>query len=96
MEIEGEIELIRYVPLYMYWCASNSDREGELVFDFTVSALAEFRRCKDPKNSGLNFRYLCSTEQRAVVVDFLNWCKSELCLRNKPTIDRAIKKWSVS
>ena len=96
MEIEGCIELIRYVPSYMYWCASNPDREGELVFDFTVSALAEFGRCTDPQNSSLNFRYLCNAEQKAVVIDFLNWCKSELYLCNKAQIDRAIIKWSVS
>lgn len=70
-----EIPLIRAVPLYMLWCVENSNREDELIFDNTISALNTYARAKDPENETNNFRYSLDRDQAQMIVNFLFWCK---------------------
>ena len=94
MEIGETFDSEIDVPTYMLWCAENPSKEPELVFDYTLDALEEYGRCKDPANTDLNFKYRCSPEQVGVVVSFLSWCESELQLVDKNQISRALDRWS--
>lgn len=93
MWIKKQINLMIYVPSYMLWCLKNKESEGNLVCDFTLNALAEYGRAKDKENSYLNFKYLCNTEQKGIVYDFIKWCKENLELINEKQIQRILKYW---
>jgi len=94
MWIKKKINLMAYVPSYILWCLKNIDSEGNLICDYTLNALAEYGRTKDKKNSYLNFKYLCNTEQKAVVYNFLKWCKENLGFINEKQLERALKHWA--
>src|SRR3990170_2209665 len=68
------VDLRVIVPAYMIWCVRNADEHGTLIPDFTVEALAEFGRAKNPEIAHLNFKHTCSPQQRAIVAEFLRWC----------------------
>ncbi|VAX01270.1 hypothetical protein MNBD_GAMMA21-1984 [hydrothermal vent metagenome] len=92
MEIEGEAEYFKLVPVYMLWYLKYKDEK--LVDMNIVSALAEYGRTKMKENSYLNFMYLCNSEQKRVVTNFLEWCAKEISTANKTQIERAVKNWS--
>jgi hypothetical protein len=89
--LENEIDYMAYVPSYVLWCIKNKDIDGNLIFDHTIKALAEFGRAKDTNNR-LNFKFLCNDEQKELIYNFLNWCLTNL-LCNKAHVIRAIKNW---
>ncbi|MBM4206717.1 MAG: hypothetical protein FJ190_01455 [Gammaproteobacteria bacterium] len=92
--VNDKIDLMAHVPNYMLWCLKNRD-EGNLICDYTISALAEFGRNKNPKDENLNFKFLCNKKQKEVVSRFLNWCYSNvLCHEEK--LSRTIKRWEAS
>ena len=91
--LNSGIDYMIYVPSYMLWCVKNGDSDGNLVTDYTITALAEFGRAKSLENK-LNFKFLCNNEQRAVVYNFLNWCLSNL-ICNEEQVLRAIKNWHI-
>ena len=93
MSLVPEIPLMECVPLYMFWCMENKEKEGELIIDYTIAALAEFGRAKNPHDNSLNFKFLCDKHQREVVLRFLKWRASQLCLDYNPTLFRAIRSW---
>ncbi|MCW9027897.1 MAG: hypothetical protein OQJ80_03105 [Kangiella sp.] len=86
-------DLINLVPSYMLWCARNRDVDGNLVIDYTVNALAEYGRSKNPNIEHLNFKFLCSSKQKLVVLQFLQWCLAEELLVNEVQVQRACKHW---
>ena len=92
MELPGSIDLMAAVPAYMLWCTQHPD-SAELVSDFTLAALAEYGRCKNPDNRYLNFRYLCSPNQLEVVVSFLEWAAQTFPFSTPDMIDRALRNW---
>jgi hypothetical protein len=91
--LKEDVDFMVYVPSYMLWCLKNKDDEGSLVFDNTISALAEFGRSKNPQMPHLNFKFLCNDRQKELVCRFLNWCRSDLMLNYGEQLDRAIKNW---
>jgi len=92
MELEGEIDHLKFVPAYMLWCIRNKDLK--LVDLNTVNALAEYGRTKMKENNYLNFMYLCNPEQKNIVLRFLEWCLNEILTVDETQVERAIKNWS--
>lgn len=92
MELEENINYLKYVPSYMLWCIKNKD--SELVDEYTINALAEYGRSKSKENTYLNFMHCCSIEQKLVVIQFLEWCKKEIDTTDNNQISRAISNWS--
>ena len=93
--IKDKIDLMVYVPNHMLWCLKNKDLDGNLVSSYTISALAEFGRSKNPEYEHLNFKFLCNDKQQEVVYRFLNWCLLNLLLCNKEQLLRTIKRWEI-
>ncbi|WP_072427066.1 hypothetical protein [Chitinimonas taiwanensis] len=93
MGIKEQFDLLALVPTYMHWCTTSNDR-ASLVFDGTLHALAEYGRCKSPEIRHLNFRHQCSPAQKAAVLDFLEWCKSEEIMLNEQQLSRALRNWA--
>jgi hypothetical protein len=93
--LKEEVDYMVYVPSYMLWCLKNKDDEGSLVFNDTISALAEFGRSKNPQIIHLNFKFLCDDRQKKLVCQFLKWCRSDLLLIYEEQLDRAIKSWEL-
>jgi hypothetical protein len=85
--------LMQLVPAYMTWCLRNQESSFTLVPDYTVNALAEFGRHKSANTLHLNFKHLCTAEQRAVVVQFLEWGLSPEQILDTEQIERALKHW---
>jgi hypothetical protein len=96
MWLDEEINYMVYVPIFMVWCLLNKHDEGILVYDHTISALSEFGRCKNRHLNHLNFKFLCNTEQKELVYQFLIWCRSKLSLPYEKQLDRTIKSWALS
>ncbi len=94
MWLKEEVDLAKYVPSYMYWVARNGIDEHGLVSDHTLSALAEYGRCKDGDIKHLNFKHLCNPKQKEVVINFLKWCQTNLLISDSEQVLRAIKQWS--
>ena len=92
----SDLEPLQYMPSYMAWCVQNRDMDGNLICMYTINALAEFGRCKNPDLTYLAFKFRCSPEQKQAVIGFLNWSLANLPLENKEQIGRAIKQWSGS
>ncbi|GAB2886032.1 hypothetical protein GCM10027046_13130 [Uliginosibacterium flavum] len=93
MEIRGAApDVMSTVPAYMLWCAAHPG-DTSLITDWTVNALAEFGRSKDPQSAWLNFRFRCTQEQRQVVVCFLEWSLNETPFLNEKQIERARRNW---
>lgn len=95
MWLQIEIDHMVYVPSYMLWCIRNKDKDGNLVCDYTISALAEYGRVKNTNNNA-HFKFRCSTEQRELVCLFLSWCEDNLDFCNVEQIQRSIKQWRKS
>jgi len=95
MWLKIEIDHMVYVPSYMLWCIRNKDKDGNLVCDYTISALAEYGRVKSTNNNA-HFKFRCSTEQRELVCLFLSWCEYNLDFCNVEQIQRSIKQWRKS
>ena len=93
MWLNSEINYMIYVPSYMIWCIKNKEIDGNLICDNTIRALAEYGRAKKPDNPYLNFKFLCSSQQKELVCLFLSWCDSNLELCNTEQIERSIKHW---
>jgi len=93
MWIKSEIDYMVYIPSYMLWCIRNKDKDGNLVGDNTISALAEFGRMK---SSNTSFKSHCSTEQKKLICLFLSWCEINLDFCNKEQIKRSLKQWRKS
>jgi hypothetical protein len=91
MEINGDIDYLKVVPVYMTWCCRFKD--FKLVDYYTVNALAEYGRAKDSKNSYLNFKFLCNPVQITAVTSFLSWCDAEILTSNSDQIKRALTHW---
>ena len=91
---QGPSTLLVLVPAYMAWCVRNSHRPEALVHDYTLNALAEFGRSKNPAIEHLNFKHLCSPEQQDVVAKFLSWCLDPTLLLHTEQIERALKHWA--
>ena len=91
--IDPNLPLIKAVPLYMLWCIDHETEEGKLVFEETINALNEYSREKNQNNRSLGFKFSCNEIQQKVVVQFLQWCKSNLMLDYEPSLSRAIKNW---
>jgi len=85
------VPLLRAVPLYMLWCIDNSSQEGELVFDYTISALNTYAREKSTDPEG--FKFACNILQSQTVLQFLEWCQTDLGQDYDPSLSRAIKNW---
>ena len=96
MEIDGQPDLLRYVPAYMLWCIRNKDNYDQLVTDYTINALAVYGRSGHADNSHLNFRWRCNAGQIAAVVAFLNWCLENLSVVDDAQIKRSLKRWSLA
>ena len=92
-EAEPLNEWLVIMPAYMSWCIRSPFRDELLVLDHTVTALANFGRFTDPEPNHLNFRSLCSPAQRAVVIEFLNWCNSGEVLVLQEQVERSIRQW---
>ena len=88
-----KVPLIRAVPLYMLWCIDHATEEGELVFDYTISALNTYAREKKSVNESQGFKFSCSQIQIKVIRQFLHWCKTDLMSDYEPSLSRAIKNW---
>ncbi len=88
-----KIPLIQAVPLYMLWCVDHATEEGELVFDYTISALNKYARAKEPSIEWQDFKFVCSLNQIEVVRQFLQWCQTNLEQDYEPSLSRAIKNW---
>jgi hypothetical protein len=94
--LNNDIDYMTYVPSYMLWCLKNGDSDGNLVTDFTITALAEFGRAKSLENK-LNFKFLCNYDQRRIVLSFLQHCLLNLKYSStEEQIKRAIKNWERS
>jgi hypothetical protein len=91
--LNEKVDLLSLVPCYMLWCARNRDANGNLVIDGTVNALAEYGRSKNLKLDHLNFKYLCTSTQKEVVLKFLQWCLTEELLGNEEQVRRTCKNW---
>jgi hypothetical protein len=91
--LKSPVDLHIVVPAYMAWCVRNPHRRDTLIPDFTVSALAEFGRSKNPAIKHLNFKHTCSAAQRAVVAEFLQWCLDPERLLLTEQIERSLKHW---
>ena len=92
--LSAPVSLMVLVPAYLSWCARHAlDQRGSLVPDHTVRALGEFGRSKDPTSAHLNFKHMCSLEQRAVVAKFLHWCLNPELILDTEQIKRALKYW---
>jgi hypothetical protein len=87
-------DLQAVVPAYMAWCVRNAAEVNTLIPDYTVAALAEFGRSKNPAIAHLNFKHTCSPEQRVVVADFLRWCLNPDLVLHTEQIERSLKHWS--
>jgi len=90
--LEKDIDLLIYIPSYMNWCYQNKEKDGNLICDFTINALAEHGRAKD-NTSLLNFKYLCNNTQKELVYHFLLWCQNTFKFCNKTQIKRSLKHW---
>lgn len=93
MWIKSEIDYMVYVPSYMIWCLKNKEINGNLICDNTIHALAEYGRAKKSDNTHLNFKFMCSTQQKKLVCIFLSWCANNLDFCNTEQIERSIKHW---
>ena len=93
MELAQPVDWMCIVPVYVAWVLRHRESEGNLVCDWTMNALAEFGRAKDPGNATLNFKFLCSPAQRLVIVRFLSWSCANLQFVDERQIDRAIVQW---
>ena len=91
MELDGSIDYFKIVSAYMLWCIKNKDIK--LVDMHTVNALAEYGRTNIKDNDYFNFKWRCDEHQKAVVVEFMKWCKKEITTSEEEQIDRAIKHW---
>jgi hypothetical protein len=89
MDLEGKIDFLLYVPVYMLWCVRNKDNYDQLVTDRTIYSIAEFGRSKE-QNS---FKCCCNLKQKFAVVAFLQWCRKNLVVVHEEQIDRSIKRW---
>ncbi len=92
MELLEQESLLNVVPCFMQYCIEYPD-DDSLVALYTVNALAEYGRSKNPSNSYLNFKFLCNEDQRKAVVAFLIWAKGPPHYEDKNQIDRAVKNW---
>jgi hypothetical protein len=93
MELPGPIDLLRVVPVYMLWCVDHPD-DPALVSDFTLRALAEYGRCKQPALEHLNFRYRCSQRQIDAVSTFLAWAFEAMPFHDEAQLERALLRWA--
>jgi len=93
MSIKSEINYMVYVPSYMIWCLKNKEIDGNLICDYTIYALSEYGRAKKSGSEYLNFKFLCSTQQKKLVWLFLSWCADNLDFCNTKQIERSIKHW---
>jgi len=93
MWVNEDMNPMVYVPSYMIWVAQNKEKNGNLICDYTINALAEYGRAKDCKNSNLNFKHLCNNNQKKVVLRFLEWCKNNLEFIDTDQIERSIMNW---
>jgi hypothetical protein len=92
IELPDAGDLLAAVPAYMLWCVRNPE-SAELVSDFTLAALAEYGRCKNPENAHLNFLHRCSEEQLEAVVLFLEWASDAIPIHHRETVERALRNW---
>jgi len=92
--VEASVGLQVVVPAYMAWCTRNGHRPEELVHDYTLRALAEFGRSKNPAVAHLSFKHTCSARQRQVVTRFLRWCLEPELLLHVEQVKRSLKHWS--
>ncbi len=81
------------MPAYMSWCIRSPLRDELLVLDHTIHALANFGRFTQPEPKHLNFWFLCSPRQRAVVAEFLRWSLSGEVLVLEDQVQRSLKRW---
>jgi len=81
------------MPAYMRWCVRSPRRDELLVVDHTISALANFGRFIKPEPPHLNFRALCSPQQKEVVTSFLQWCLSGEVFVHEEQVTRSLKHW---
>lgn len=93
MELPAPVDLLRVVPLYMLWCVRHPD-DPALASDFTLRALAEYGRCKQPSLGHLDFRYRCSQRQIDVVAAFLAWASEALPFHNQGQLERTRQRWT--
>ena len=92
MELSDGYSLLDVVPCYMAYCVKYPN-DDSLVAMYTVNALAEYGRSKDPSNTHLNFKFQCSERQREAVVSFLQWAKRPPNIEDEVQIDRAVRNW---
>jgi hypothetical protein len=92
MELPEPGDLLAVVPAYMLWCARHPE-SPELVSDFTLAALAEYGRCKNPENPHLNFLYRCTENQLDAVVSFLEWASEAIPFHHREMVERALRNW---
>lgn len=95
MELPEPVDLLRVVPAYMLWCVNHPDAPA-LVSDFTLRALAEYGRCKQPAFEYLNFRYRCSQRQIDAVSAFLAWASETVPFHDDVQLERARLRWTIS
>jgi len=95
MELPASVDRLRVVPVYMLWCLNHPD-DPALVSDFTLHALAEYGRCKQPALEHLNFRYRCSQRQIDAVAAFLAWASEAVPFRDDVQLERAHRRWTSS
>lgn len=87
-----EKNLLEVIPSYLLWCSRNPDDTTTVMY-WTLNAVAEYGRATDPENSYLNFKFLCDSQQRSAVREFLLWCRSNVDLTDDDQLKRTIPRW---
>ncbi|WP_044619216.1 hypothetical protein [Gynuella sunshinyii] len=79
------------IPQYMLWVVKNGDHDGNLICDGLLSDLAFLGRTKNSQLAP--FKYNLTGRQLAVVIEFIEWCKSNLVLSDEVVLKRLQKYW---
>ena len=71
--IDLNFDVFLTIPSYIAWCLRHDHSDGNIVIDGTISALSFLGRSKYCNNGDVRFKYECSSEQVAAIIEFLNW-----------------------
>jgi len=92
MDLEDNVDHFKIVPAYMDFIVRHKSANS-LVEIYTLHTLAEYGRAKNTTDSYLNFKFRCTQQQVAVIIQFLNWCRSEIPAVDETSITRALTQW---
>ncbi len=86
------LDVFLTIPSYMAWCLRHDHSDGNIVIEGTISALSELGRSKYCNEGDARFKYECTSDQVAAVIEFLNWSLMLEPMLHEHT-ERAIKQW---